>query len=113
MWVVTLQLVYKHLKFNNKYLISNKGFIISLVRTFKILRPRYDGNGYTHYYIRDNIINKRKDFKAHRLVAEYFIPNPHNLPIVNHIDGNKQNNHINNLEWCTSVSYTHLTLPTT
>ena len=101
LWVVTLRLVYKHLKFNNKYLISNKGFIISLVRTFRILRPRYDGNGYAQYYIKDIINNKRKDFKAHRLVAEYFIPNPNNLPCVNHIDGNKQNNHINNLEWCT------------
>ena len=36
-------------------------------------------------------------FYAHRLVAEYFIPNPNNLPVVNHIDGNKLNNDINNL----------------
>ena len=38
-------------------------------------------------------------FYAHRLVAENFIPNPNHLPIVNHKDGNKLNNNINNLEW--------------
>ena len=58
-------------------------------------------HSYIHYYIRDLSTGKRKDFKGHRLVAEYFIDNPNNYPIVNHIDGNKANNHIENLEWCT------------
>lgn len=43
---------------------------------------------------------KRKDFTVHRLVAKTFIPNPDNLPQINHIDGNPKNNNVNNLEWC-------------
>ncbi|MDP4224837.1 MAG: HNH endonuclease [Bacteroidota bacterium] len=42
---------------------------------------------------------KRNSFYIHRLVAETYIPNPNNLPEVNHKDGNKDNNHISNLEW--------------
>ena len=42
----------------------------------------------------------KKDYRIHRIVMETFIPNPHNYTDVNHIDGNKSNNHLSNLEWC-------------
>ena len=45
--------------------------------------------------------NIKKFAHVHRLIALTFIPNPNNLPCVNHIDGNKENNTISNLEWCT------------
>lgn len=62
-----------------------------------------------HGYLRVNL-NRDNRFKGkfvHRLVAEAFIKNPSNYPIVNHMDGNKKNNNVNNLEWCTYKYNTH------
>lgn len=57
----------------------------------------------TYYYVKLSKENMVKRKYIHRLVAEAFIPNPNNYPVVNHIDGNKQNNNVTNLEWCTSM----------
>ena len=59
-------------------------------------------NGYG--YLRVGLYANGKQYwkQVHRLVAEAFIPNPNHLPQVNHIDGNRKNNFVENLEWCTN-----------
>ena len=66
----------------------------------KLLKPQKHRDGYIEYCLYKN--SKGYRVKAHRLVAMAFIPNPENLPQVNHIDENKENNYVNNLEWCTA-----------
>ena len=65
----------------------------------KVLKPAYDKNGYLRVYLYKN--GKGTYFRVHRLVAKTFIPNPLNLPVINHKDEVKDNNHPYNLEWCT------------
>jgi hypothetical protein len=67
-------------------------------------------NGYQSFTISKN--NTKKTENIHRLIAITFLPNTNNLPIVNHIDGNKLNNHIDNLEWCTYKENTSHALTT-
>ena len=70
----------------------------------KIMKPYRDTKGYLQIDISlDGRKRKnRKHFVIHRLVAEAFIPNPDNLSQVNHKDENKENNRVDNLEWCTN-----------
>jgi hypothetical protein len=84
----------------SNYTIDLEGNIYSLLSK-KYLKPWLDKKGYLTIELRDDNGNA-KSKKVHRLVAETFIPNPDNLPEVNHKDENKQNPKVDNLEWCTS-----------
>lgn len=80
------------------YEVSSEGRVRNS-RTGRILKPGIHGVGYQFVGLRKN--KKPEKFSVHRLVATAFIPNPHNYTIVNHKDENKQNNNVDNLEWCT------------
>lgn len=82
------------------YKISNTGNVYSFVRkSVRILKPAQDGGGYPCVsLVKDSI---HKTFKVHRLVASHFIGVNCEKNHVNHIDGNKKNNHFTNLEWVT------------
>lgn len=81
--------------------VSSLGRIRSLLRTDKtILKYQHDSKGYQR--VRVTVQREKMTFKVHREVAKAFIPNPDNKPQVNHIDGNKDNNAVDNLEWVTN-----------
>jgi len=79
------------------YQVSNFG-IVKSVRRNKIRKTHISREGYEKIMLSNNGIGK--NFLVHRLVAEAFIPNPSNLPQINHKDENKKNNCVENLEWC-------------
>jgi len=80
------------------YEVSDAGDVFS-VRTGRMMKSSMTSHGYMRVVIQ--VDGKQSMKHCHRLVAEAFIPNPDNLPQVNHIDGNRLNNHVSNLEWCT------------
>lgn len=74
------------------------------------IKPRMTINGYCRVYCRQTSTNKRKDLYIHRLVAEYFIPNPYHKAQVNHKNCCRSDNRAENLEWCTSKENNEYTL---
>ena len=93
------------------YEVSNRGDVKSVERTAwnkgkgcyrtvheRILKAHPDKYGYLYVVLSKD--GKGKKCKIHRLVAQAFLPNTSNLPDVNHKDENKQNNYVENLEWC-------------
>lgn len=80
------------------YEVSNYGLVRNK-KTGRILKTADAGKGYLYVNLGKCDKGKTKNFKVHRLVAEAFIPNPKNLPQINHKDLNKQNNRVDNLEW--------------
>lgn len=87
--------------FAGKYTISDRGHVRSRRRQGsdgRVLKPQIN-NGYLRVSLRDGA--KRKFYYVHQLVAVAFLGNPDGKPCVNHIDGNKLNNAVENLEWCT------------
>ena len=106
--------IWKPIKgYEGLYEVSNFGRIRSLdrwcsngrgkqLKKGKILKPQKNRYGYLYINLYKNGIMKH--ITIHKLVAEVFLPNPNNLPCVNHKDECKSNNVVNNLEWC-SYSY--------
>jgi hypothetical protein len=87
---------------NGRYWVSNLGQIKS---KFKVVKSHLDKHGYL--IVRFKINKKQKNMFVHRLVAEAFIKNPLNLPQVNHIDFNRANNELSNLEWVDCKTNVH------
>lgn len=100
-----MKVIWKDIQgYEGYYQISNTGFVLSLPRksnsSLSVLKPQLSCHGYPQVGLK--VKGKgRKLVRIHRLVALHFIPNPENKPEVNHINRNRADYRIENLEWCT------------
>ena len=95
--VIWRTLIYQNKNFE-KFEISTNGKLRNS-STRIVYKTHINGNGYEQVCVSLGSRKQKKTFKIHKAVAETFIPNPDNKEEVNHIDGNKENNNVNNLEW--------------
>ena len=84
--------------YDGKYAVDDSGYVIN-AKTGRVLKQSSTKKGYQKVDL--YLGGERKTVRIHRLVAEAFILNPDNKPQVNHIDNNKLNNAVSNLEWVT------------
>lgn len=98
---------FKKIKGYSHYRIYSNGRIYSEFIN-RYITPTEDSSNYLQNTLVDDNGN-RKTIKTHRLVAMAFLPNPENLPDVNHKDFNRKNNNVGNLEWCTEKYNTQYT----
>ena len=89
---------------NGEYMVSNTGKVRT-TKTGRILAPAIDARGYERVCLFKKDRDRR--YKVHRLVAITFLPNPNGKKQVNHKDGNKRNNCVDNLEWVTNEENMH------
>lgn len=95
-------LFYKEIPGFDDYFISTNGIIISKKRKTTItMKQKVDKDGYNEIGL-FNSDSKKIYRRVHRLVAETYIDNPENKPIINHINGIRNDNRVDNLEWCTA-----------
>ena len=83
---------------SNMYAVSEDGEVRNIIRD-KIISPYEDKDGYYKCGLCAKVVGTYKNVFIHRLVAWEFVPNPDNNPVVDHLDGNKKENHYTNLEW--------------
>ena len=102
-----MNMIWKTIEEYPNYMVNNIGEVkrkegldsAGHYRNEKMLSPKTNRYGYCEYALCKD--GKMKSFTAHRLVAQAFIPNPHNYPCVNHKNEIKDDNRVENLEWCT------------